>query len=288
LYTGSSDGKVKAWDIRRPKGSAFVRTVLSISGVITAGAFSENYSKLLIGDATGKVHLLGLDDEDDEDPHDNSENKSIITNRLDHASAVLAKGSQLVIPSLESFYPSTVLVKKPKVIIPHPEPPPPPGFGIHIEGGKATAQEMAKFYVIEGQLQIHPNRAVGAIQGPNYAETRLFRREAHENNDPNQPLISQYKAKQRYEIQSQVNWLKLSFLPKVISSDPLLHERNLKLDLDFSRLSLSTQKELKQDGVDLDFEPAEGFDYELLPSLSIFKDNMKHQKRTSIRSGHIV
>ncbi|RAL61727.1 hypothetical protein DID88_002795 [Monilinia fructigena] len=66
FYTGASDGRVKAWDIKRPRGKALVREVLAASGGIGAGAFSPDFSKLIIGDATGKVHLLTRSENDHE------------------------------------------------------------------------------------------------------------------------------------------------------------------------------------------------------------------------------
>ncbi|KAG9227969.1 hypothetical protein BJ875DRAFT_390371 [Amylocarpus encephaloides] len=63
LYTGSTDGTVKAWNVRSSEDT-FIRDVLKVPGQISSGAFSPNFSKLLIGDATGKIHLLSYDDSD--------------------------------------------------------------------------------------------------------------------------------------------------------------------------------------------------------------------------------
>lgn len=60
FYTGSSDGVVKAWDVRRPRGQAFIRDVVRLSGGVSSGAFSPEMTHMLIGDATGKVHLLNI------------------------------------------------------------------------------------------------------------------------------------------------------------------------------------------------------------------------------------
>lgn len=244
---------------------------MSVSGGITAGAFSKNFSKLLLGDATGKVHLLGIDEGSDEE--------SGPTNAPHSSSAVLAKGSDVLITNPEDHYASAILAKRPKVIIPHPEPPPPAGLGLDVEE-EMTSQDMAQYYIDEGQLAMHPDPAIGAIQGPNYAETLLFRKEAHENDDPALPLLPGYQVKQRYQSQSQEERLKLPSLREVASSDQSLHERNMSLDFNFSGLSLSTQEELVRDGVDLDFEPAQDFNIELLPRFSVFKEHKKQRKQT--------
>lgn len=175
---------------------------------------------------------------------------------------------------------SGIRARKPKVIIPHPEPPPPAGFGLETDEEEPTAQDMAQIYLDEGQLKVHPDRGIGAVQGPNYAETLLFRYEAHEDNDGTSPLLPEWQAKQRYEVQSQEESLNLPYLPVVKNSDPELHAKNMSLDLDFSRLSLSTQNELRRDGVDLGFEPERNFDYELLPRFEMFKKQNRLQKRT--------
>jgi hypothetical protein len=244
---------------------------LSVSGGISTGAFSRNFSKLLIGDATGKVHLLELNNNDD-----SSDAESETTNAPFLASAILGRGSKVLVSHPEPHC-APFRVKKPKVIIPHPEPPPPADFGLKAEDEEEeTAQDIAQSYISEGKLAMHGG--IGAVQSHNYAKTGLFRKEAHEDNDPTLPLLPHYQAKQQYEIQRQDDRLKLPCLPQITSSDQSLHERNLSVDLDFAQLSLS--EELKRDGVDLDFEPAKNFEYELLPSFSIFKMPKKHQKRT--------
>jgi hypothetical protein len=247
-----------------------------VSGSIAAGAFSKNFSKLLIGDATGKVHLLEIDDEDpDESPAEEPEWKLKPTNLRHQASAILAKGPNVVISHPDSSV--VISTRKPKVIIAHPEPPLPAGFAFEANEDELTAQEMAHLYLNEGQLIVNPDRRIGAIQGPNYAETLLYRNEAHENNDGTLPLLPEWQAKQRYDVQSRTEELKLQCLPEVKSSDASLHTKNQSLEFNFSQLSLSTQQELKRDRIDLDFEPLQRFDYELTPRFEMFK---KHKKRT--------
>ncbi|MDI1487915.1 MAG: hypothetical protein OHK93_007188 [Ramalina farinacea] len=57
-YTGSSDGLVKAWDVRRHPEDVHVRDVAQVGAAIQNGAFSPDFSHLLIGDADGAIHVL--------------------------------------------------------------------------------------------------------------------------------------------------------------------------------------------------------------------------------------
>ena len=58
FYTGSSDGLLKEWDIRKATEDAFVRNVASLDAEVMAGAFSPDSTNLVLGDAAGGVHLL--------------------------------------------------------------------------------------------------------------------------------------------------------------------------------------------------------------------------------------
>lgn len=58
LYTGSSDGIVKCWDIMRAPEDVLIRDVGSLGAGIQSGAFSPDFSHLLVGDADGGVHIL--------------------------------------------------------------------------------------------------------------------------------------------------------------------------------------------------------------------------------------
>lgn len=53
---------MKAWDVRALPDQAFIRDVARLSGGVSSGAFSPDLTHLLIGDATGKVHLLHIKD----------------------------------------------------------------------------------------------------------------------------------------------------------------------------------------------------------------------------------
>lgn len=58
FYTGSSDGMIKAWDIRRHPNDVLVRNVANFDISIQCGAFSPDGNNLLVGDAEGGIHVL--------------------------------------------------------------------------------------------------------------------------------------------------------------------------------------------------------------------------------------
>jgi WD40 repeat protein len=58
LYTGSSDGKVKVWDIKR--GDPFIRDLCSLDSQVMSGAFSPDYDMLMIGECSGRATLLSM------------------------------------------------------------------------------------------------------------------------------------------------------------------------------------------------------------------------------------
>ena len=58
FYTGSSDGMIKAWDVRRHPNDVLISNVADFSVSIQSGAFSPDGNNLLVGDAEGGVHVL--------------------------------------------------------------------------------------------------------------------------------------------------------------------------------------------------------------------------------------
>ena len=58
FYTGSSDGMVKAWDVRRHPKDVLISNVASLDISIQSGAFSPDGNNLLVGDAEGGIHVL--------------------------------------------------------------------------------------------------------------------------------------------------------------------------------------------------------------------------------------
>lgn len=64
LYSGSSDGVVKVWDITQSKEDMFVKDLVVANSGIMSGAFTADYSKLVLGEVDGTVNVLevGRDD----------------------------------------------------------------------------------------------------------------------------------------------------------------------------------------------------------------------------------
>ena len=58
FYSGSSDGRVLAWDVRRHPADVLIQEVANVGAGIQSGSFSPDGSHLLVGDATGSVHVL--------------------------------------------------------------------------------------------------------------------------------------------------------------------------------------------------------------------------------------
>ena len=58
LYTGSSDGMIKAWDIRRHPADVLVRDIAQFEAGVQCGALSPDGTNLLVGDADGSIHVL--------------------------------------------------------------------------------------------------------------------------------------------------------------------------------------------------------------------------------------
>ena len=57
-YTGSSDGMIKAWDVRRHPNDVLISNVANFDVSIQSGAFSPDGDHLLVGDAEGGIHFL--------------------------------------------------------------------------------------------------------------------------------------------------------------------------------------------------------------------------------------
>lgn len=253
FYTGSSDGVVKAWDIQAPRGKTFIRDVISVSGGISVGAFSSDYSKLILGDESGKVYLL--EPTYGEDAVD-------ISSRADTA---LCEGAARNLDEVNRTR------RRPKLIIPHPEPEPPWTTSGMIRNIETSGRELARAFLEEGQLILHPDGETGPVQGPNYHETQLYRKDCHEDGDENKPLLPVFQEKQREEVSKQRRALSIPRLPTVRGSNKSKHENNVALDLKMSGLSLECRETLIQDGVDLDFEEGYRYSMELTPSSKIFK-----------------
>ncbi|KAK5661499.1 hypothetical protein OQA88_11403 [Cercophora sp. LCS_1] len=169
FYTGSSDGLVKVWNIRSVD-KPLVRTLLEAPAPISCGMFSPDKTKLVIGDASGRVFMLSIDEEDTVPPV--------------YRAVKLPNGT-------------TRTVREPLSVKLHDDLPPPSydAEGTPLEPTTGVLRGQA--YLQNGQLQRHPNPTIGVVQGPRYVETGLFRAEAHFENDITQPLLAEWEVKQK-------------------------------------------------------------------------------------------
>ena len=238
---------MKAWDLTASPRNAFIKDVLVVSGGISAGAFSRDLSHLLIGDATGKVHVLAVDDSDLDEGQESALVPPIQNRDLLRPGGLLPAN-----------------IRRPKVLIPHPEPPPPKG---RIEEGAddRTGRELADAYLKEGQIAIVNDVTIGAVQGVNYHETGLYCIEAHQSLDGTQPLLPFWQATQQSETQRKTAPALVPALPAVRCSDTRQHKQNLDLDLRVETLPPSTVQELRQDRVELRWDVKYKFDFENSP-----------------------
>jgi len=228
FYTGSSDGVVKVWNVRS-LGNPLVRNLMEVPAPVSNGMFSPDKTKLLIGDASGKIFLLSVDGED--------------IQKSCYERFELPGGGFKTI-------------RRPIPIVRHPEPPPPPGY--HIETDSPWSRFLQTL-----QLRLHPNPTIGAVQGPCYADTNLFCVEGHFNRQPAEPLLAKWEAQQQESIKAPVGSLRTRFPPQrpVRGYEALAarHLQNLSFDLDVTALSLETKAELEAAGAV--FEPVGGYDF---------------------------
>jgi hypothetical protein len=213
---------------------------------------------LLIGDATGKVHILSRKEDDSE---------------LDELEGDSAQPGHTQIPN-------QVHNKAPRMIKYHPDPPPPIEYK---EQSLETGVEISKELISQGFISLHKDRAIGAIQGPNYPELGLDCCDAHVDSDPSQPLLPYYEVQQQEHHKLHINLEPepISRLPIVSSgSDLATHLQNMRLDLDLEALHYETRTSLVQDKVEVigDFT----FEHELTPRHGIFKRLGKSTIRTSM------
>jgi hypothetical protein len=64
LYTGSSDGVVKVWNVVRSEEETFVKDLVTTDSGIMSGAFSPDKSKLILGEVNGSINVLEVGRED--------------------------------------------------------------------------------------------------------------------------------------------------------------------------------------------------------------------------------
>lgn len=230
FYTGSSDGVVKVWNVRTSGKKPLVRNLLEVPGPVSFGQFSPDRSKLVIGDASGRVFYLSVDDEEQ-------------------------KPAQIVSlspPSL-SQPEEKKLARRPQLLTPHPEPDPPVDDEVGL--GRApvddgSGQGRAQTFLQKQQLVLTGNPTVGAVQGPKYAETGFFRRDFHADDDPFKPLLATQAVLQQ-EAQGRPRFQRRGLQLKPLRDTarlPEQHLSNLSKQLGLSRLSPKTAEELWKAG----------------------------------------
>lgn len=205
LYTGSSDGVVKVWNIRTHGVSGlspFVRNLLQCPGPVSFGAFSPDKSKLAIGDASGRVFLMSVEDgmEDDDEDGDGfiSEEEEAVEEAKKNQGALHLRGrGQEARTSLRHNH--LAFKHHPPELIQHPAPPPPSSAtpeaapsNTDVDEDEYPALARSRAFLKSGQLVIAPDPTVGAVKGPNYAETNLFCLDVHQDRQPDRPLLAQF------------------------------------------------------------------------------------------------
>ncbi|KAM6476539.1 hypothetical protein HDV62DRAFT_374966 [Trichoderma sp. SZMC 28011] len=245
FYTGSSDGAVMVWNVRK-KHRPYIRTILEAPGPISCGAFSPDFRKLVVGDATGRVFLFSINKEDEPEAH------------------------FIRIPGVDRP------LRRPTPFIPHPEPEPPyrdPDNPNNVNDDDDThiADLVKRIYLDTKQLVIDPNPTIGAVQGPEYASTGLYRREAHLNEDPAGHLLSYFERNQRQSIAASRGQLSRSMRKLRDPGEPdarlkVIHAINKARDLDLELLAEGDRDELVQSKAELVLSEVDcGFVYEELP-----------------------
>ncbi|KAI0096523.1 WD40 repeat-like protein [Daldinia grandis] len=244
LYTGSSDGFIKVWNIRQGKGE-LVRDLIEVAAPITAGAFSPDFTKLLIGDGSGRVYLMDMEDDEENIGQNNPAATSLGVVNMQ------INGEQRAI-------------RRPRPFIPHPEVPPPNQEGDyeHLPQFRhQLGQSEASKYLGELRLTLHPDPTIGAVQGPAYPETGLYRAEAHLNGDPQAPLLSGFESLQ----QANQPFSRTTRFRRQGSVDDLawdLQARNMAVDADVEEmLDPNTRMALEAERAELGGSLVE-FEYE--------------------------
>lgn len=243
FYTGSSDGVVKAWNIRRRK-APFVRDILTAPGPIAWGGFSPDNSKLAIGDATGRCFILSIDAHDAPESH------------------------FMTLPG------TTRRLRRPQPLLLHPEPDPPGADedGMDTDTELNDASYARRTYLDTRCLRLSHNPVIGAVQGPEYASSNLFRLDAHLNEDPTAPLLADFERLQKDSEAASIGRRRRSVRRVKIPSPPderlkAVHSENKKQDFDSKQLDRGEMNDLVKAGALLNIEEDWGFIYEETMSL---------------------
>ena len=165
LYTGSSDGIVRVWNVRADR-QPHLRDILEVPGAISFGTFNPDFSRLLIGDSTGRVSLISSH-ELDEKP----DNFVTLGGRK-------IRRPQLVIPFKESKKLSQDTLRQ------------------NVDANM-SGRDRAREWLQSGAIKIS---RYGAVQGPNYdRDIGLYDRKSHLDLDPYKPLEARVQCVQQEE-----------------------------------------------------------------------------------------
>ncbi|KAM3521481.1 hypothetical protein MY4038_009028 [Beauveria bassiana] len=264
LYTGSSDGVVKVWNIRNRR-KPFVRDLLRAPGPISCGSFSPDHSKLAIGDATGRLFLFSTTKE------------KLFEERFSRVHQTTKQ-----------------LVHRSRPFTPHPDPPRPPPVhdpdamlldGPNHNNDDVDTADSATYarrrYLDTQQLTLHRNPVIGAVQGPQYAASGHFLHDAHLDDDPAAPLLTKYERLQlesRHSVLGGAGCLRRRSLRRLVPAPAVVddateqqHRGNVARDFDVAALDKADWDELVRAGALLDLGDAGeedwGFAYEDSPAV---------------------
>lgn len=224
LYTGSSDGVVKVWNIRQGRAK-LIKDLIELNGPITSGAFSQDLRKLAIGDGTGKVCIMTQDDDDDEPP----------------------------VPGLKvDIAGKTRTVRPPRAIKLHPEVPPPfdpTAASPEPQDGPSIGAEWLR----KEALILKPG--LGVFQGPRYSEIGLYRKKLHLGEDPTGPLLARHQAVQPTDRQPTFWHIRRQHhaVPSLTATEDFaVNTRQLQSAFEHLQLDAATEAQLKAEGVEYD------------------------------------
>ncbi|PHH53718.1 Rik1-associated factor 1 [Ceratocystis fimbriata CBS 114723] len=244
LYTGGSDGVLRVWNIRNKK--PFVRNLIEVPGPLMAGAFSADFSRMVIGDASGRVFLLTNDVMD-------SRPSNFLT---------------LTMPDGK-----TRRIRRPQPFTPHVEPLLPEGHLATRSSTEGVAR--ARAMLLSGQITLHPNPTIGAVQGPLYPTLDLYRTDAHLEGNITLGLTDEFASKQQEilrglpQITATGNSNTFSHLGELVrhprnvvaNTDEIrMHLHNLRRDFSLDRLQSRALAQLRAEGAQLELE--HDFEYE--------------------------
>ncbi|KPA41526.1 hypothetical protein FLAG1_05617 [Fusarium langsethiae] len=243
FYTGSSDGVVKVWNVRRLK-EPFVRDILTAPGPIAWGGFSPDTSKLAIGDATGRCFILSIDERDAPESH------------------------FMTLPGTNRR------LRRPQPLIPHPEPDPPGaehGDDMDIDSELGDATYARRAYLDTQYIRLTKNPVIGAVQGPQYSKTNLFYRDAHLDQDPAAPLLAEFERFQKDSEADSIGRRRRSVRRVKIPAPPderlkAVHAENKKQDFNLEQLERGEIDSLVKAGALFSIDEDWGFIYEELLS----------------------